>query len=208
MKILVEKIEELKRDNEIRRTVEKRIKEFENIGSSSKAVFSELCFCLLTANWKAKESIAIQKELSERGFVCLPQKELQKILKEMGHRFHPQRAEYICLARKHLNIKEKIKGMDEFNAREWLVKNIKGLGYKEASHFLRNIGYKNVAIIDRHILNLLVDYRLIKKKPSSLNKKNYLEIEKILKIIAEKTNLNLAKLDLYMWYMKTGKILK
>ncbi len=208
MKILVDKIKDLEGDSEIKRTVEQRIKEFESYGKSGKACFSELCFCLLTANWKAKESIDIQKELSKEGFTNFSQRELQKILKEKGHRFHPQRAEYICLARKNLDVKEKIKGLKDFAAREWLVKNIKGLGYKEASHFLRNIGYKNVAIIDRHILNLLVENKLLKKKPNSLSKKNYLEIEKILGIIAEKTNLNLAELDLYMWYMKTGKILK
>ncbi|GAJ17855.1 unnamed protein product, partial [marine sediment metagenome] len=35
--------------------------------------------------------------------------------------------------------------IDEIKLREWVVKNFKGLGYKEASHFLRNIGYKNFA---------------------------------------------------------------
>jgi N-glycosylase/DNA lyase len=35
-----------------------------------------------------------------------------------------------------------------------------------------------------------------------------MEIEKILKTIATQTNLTLAELDLYLWYMETGKIFK
>jgi N-glycosylase/DNA lyase len=81
------------------------------------------------------------------------------------------------------------------------------LGYKEASHFLRNIGFMDVAIIDRHILNILVEYGLI-KRPKTLSKKNYLEIEKKLEKLAKKTRMSLGELDFYLWYMKTGKVLK
>lgn len=91
--------------------------------------------------------------------------------------------------------------------REWLVKNIKGLGYKEASHFLRNIGFKNFAIIDFHIINLLVKYDII-KKPRTLTKIKYLEIETILRNIAKNLGVSLAELDLYLWYLETKKILK
>ncbi|MEM2975891.1 MAG: N-glycosylase, partial [Candidatus Bathyarchaeia archaeon] len=97
--------------------------------------------------------------------------------------------------------------LDEIALREWLVKNIKGIGYKEASHFLRNIGFTNLAIIDFHILNILTRHKLI-KKPKTLTRKNYLEIEQTLKNIAEKLNLTLAELDLYLWYIETNKILK
>jgi len=84
---------------------------------------------------------------------------------------------------------------------------VKGIGYKESSHFLRNVGFDDYAIIDFHIIDLLVKYQLI-KRPKTITKNKYLEIEKILKKIAEKTNLTLAELDLYLWYMETGKILK
>jgi N-glycosylase/DNA lyase len=36
----------------------------------------------------------------------------------------------------------------------------------------------------------------------------YLEIENFLMKIAKKLNLSLAELDLYLWYIETGKILK
>ena len=91
--------------------------------------------------------------------------------------------------------------------RTWLVQNIKGLGYKEASHFLRNIGYDDYAIIDFHIIDILTQYGFI-KKPKSLSKKRYLEIEQDLNHIAQLCDLTLAELDFYLWYLETGKILK
>ncbi|HIE41621.1 MAG TPA: hypothetical protein EYP80_03050 [Candidatus Aenigmarchaeota archaeon] len=97
------------------------------------------------------------------------------------------------------------KNKSDIEKREWIIKNIKGLGYKEASHFLRNIGYKNLAIIDFHILDLLSRYNLI-EKPKTLSKKEYLKIENLLKKLARKLKLSLAKLDLYLWYLETGDI--
>ena len=97
--------------------------------------------------------------------------------------------------------------MDEFEAREYLVKNVKGIGYKEASHFLRNTGAKNLAIIDRHILHILNSYKII-EMPKYLTPKRYMEIEEKERALARKLNMNLGELDMYLWYMKTGKVLK
>ena len=97
--------------------------------------------------------------------------------------------------------------MEENQLRNWIIKNIKGLGYKEASHFLRNIGYTNYAIVDFHIVDLLARYNLI-NKPKSITKMIYLKIEELLKKISNKLGINLAGLDLYLWYLETGKILK
>lgn len=78
---------------------------------------------------------------------------------------------------------------------------------KESSHFLRNIGYFDVAIIDKHIINLLVSEELI-EKPKTISVKKYLDIEKLLRELAYKTELTLGELDLYLWSEETGKILK
>jgi len=40
------------------------------------------------------------------------------------------------------------------------------------------------------------------------NIEKYLEIENLLREIAKETNLHLGELDLYLWYMETGKVLK
>ena len=70
------------------------------------------------------------------------------------------------------------------------------------------MGYGNLAILDRHILNLMVENEYIENKPKSLNKKIYLEIEGKFNEIAKELGMSNAELDLYMWYMKTGVVLK
>lgn len=209
MKKLIKKIEERKK-SPLKRMIENRIKEFIYFREkgSNEEIFSELCFCFLTANFQAEKSWKIQKDIGE-GFWEFSLIELEKELKSLGHRFWPQRAKRIFDARwAKETIKSKIKEIESENEiRTWLVKNFKGLGMKESSHFMRNIGFFDVAIIDKHIINLLVEENLI-ERPKTLTTKKYIEIENLLKKIANKTNLTLGELDLYLWYEKTGKILK
>ena len=204
---LVDKIENLKK-SEIGKLVEQRIEEFKNIDKKSNdELFKEICFCLLTANFNAEKSIKIQSKIGEC-FLIDSKEELTKKLKNYGHRFPKARAEYIS---ESLKCKDKLREIVQFRdkkaLRDWIVYNIKGLGYKEASHFLRNVGFDDYAIIDFHILDILVNYNLI-KKPKTLTKKKYLDIENLLRSLAKKTGLTLAELDLYLWYLETGKILK
>lgn len=210
METVVSIVENLKKSL-IKEVIDKRMKEFETLGKKdSDELFKELAFCLMTANFNAKKSIQIQEEIRD-GFFTLPEKQLAKKLAEFGHRFPNMRGKYICEARKcRRDLRKTLKSFKfEVEAREWLVKNIKGLGMKEASHFLRNIGYKNVAIIDFHIIDLLVREKLIEQpKSKSLTPKKYIEIENVLRKIAEKTKTSLGELDLYLWYKETGKVLK
>ena len=205
--MLLKLVEKLKRGG-VKNLVDARIEEFKkNIKKSSEEIFKELCFCILTANFNAERSIRIQNELGDK-FLTLSQTQLRDELKKLGHRYPNLRAKYIVKARKYKgSLKSIVESSNPHELREWLVKIVKGIGYKEASHFLRNIGYTNFAIVDFHILNLLERYNLI-KKPKSLTKKEYLRIENLLRKIAKKLDLNLAELDLYLWYLETGKILK
>ncbi len=198
MESLLNKIKKI-RKTEIKELVDKRIEEFKSFSKKSKKeIFKELCFCILTANFNAERSIKIQKEIGE-GFLMLSEKQLAKRLKELGHRFPNTRAKYIAEARKKI---------DELKFdRNWLVENIKGIGMKEASHFLRNIGFDDFAIIDFHIIDILEKNKLI-NRPKTITKKNYIAIENILKKIAKKVKMALSELDLYLWYLETGKVLK
>ena len=213
MENLHELINEVKnlQNSEIKSVVDGRMSEFENLGKrDNNEIFKELCFCLLTANFSAHGGIKIQNELGE-GFYILSEEQLAKRLAELGHRFPNARAKFIFEARKHRNNMRNILSAFESQSelRNWLAQNVKGLGMKEASHFLRNIGYKNLAIIDFHIVDLLVKFGLVEQlKSRSLTAKQYLEIENILKNIASQTGTNLGELDLYLWYKETGKILK
>jgi N-glycosylase/DNA lyase len=205
MQKLIKEIENIPK--ETKELIDKRLGEFSSFADKgNEEWFSELCFCILTANSRAKTAIAIQKELGYLGFSKMEREKLVETIKRNKHRFHNNKAKYISLAREHLKIKDKVKSMNENEAREWLVENIKGLGYKESSHFLRNVGYVNLAILDRHIINLMKENGII--NDDKLTRKNYLIIEQKFKEIAEKVGMNCAKLDLSMWYLKTGEVLK
>jgi len=185
--------------SDIKDLIDKRIRQFKSVkDKGEEALFIELCFCVMTANFDAARAIKIQNDIG-KGFLNLSQEDLAKELRRLGHRFPNARAKYIAEARVHA----KSLKLD----RDWLVENVKGLGYKESSHFLRNVGCDDYAIIDFHIIDILVNNKLI-RRPKTLNKKRYLEIEKILKKLADASGLTLAELDFYLWYMETGKILK
>jgi N-glycosylase/DNA lyase len=209
MQSLVKLVNDLK-NSEVREILENRMKEFSyfrNKGTNEE-IFLELCFCFMTANFQAGKSWEIQKELGNK-FWGLDEVGLQQELKRLGHRFWPQRGSRIFEVRwlKDSIRSELEKFENELEVREWIVDNLKGLGMKEASHFLRNIGYTDVAIIDKHIINLLVAENLI-ERPKTVTPKKYLEIENILRELASKTKTNLGELDLYLWYRQTGKVLK
>jgi N-glycosylase/DNA lyase len=188
----------------LREVVDSRLKEFGK-ERSGEEIFKELCFCLLTANYSAEGGIRIQEKVGD-GFLSLTEEELAKRLKELGHRFPNARAGYIVKARELLPELGRLEG-DGLELREWLVRSVKGLGYKEASHFLRNIGFQDLGIVDFHIIDILVRYGMI-ERPKSLTRKRYMEIESVLKQLGDKMGIGLGELDLYLWYCETGKVLK
>ena len=190
-------------------TVKQRIQQFQETGKDEESLFSELCFCILTANFRADAGIRIQEAVGE-GFCSLGKGPLAGRLRSLGHRFPETRAGYIVESRGLRGKLGNIVGsfVNGVDAREWLVNNVKGLGYKEASHFLRNTGVLDVAIIDRHILRFLLDKQLITEIPKSLNRRKYFEIERLLSCIATKLGSTLGELDLYIWSLRTGKVLK
>jgi len=197
---LLNQIKELQ-NSDVKNQIDTRLKELE-----SNDIFNELCFCILTANSTAERCIHVQSKVGD-GFSTLTPVKLQKELKKHGTRFHTKRAGYIVEARKQKKEIHNSLKLDEKDSREWLAQNIKGLGYKESSHFLRNIGFKDSAIIDFHIIDVLAEHKLI-DKPKLLNRTKYLEIEQTLRKISKKLKMNLAELDFYLWYMATGKVLK
>ena len=208
--MLIKNLIKLKKNNQISKQINTRLKEFSSLNKkNNNEWFSELCFCILTANSKAKTAINIQNELNADGFLKYSETKISNTIKKNKHRFHNNKAKYIIQARTFYNIKDILKqNKNSKEKRDFIVKNIKGLGYKEASHFLRNIGYFDLAILDRHVLGLLTEHSYLKEKPKSLNKKRYEEIELILEKIAKQLKMSQAELDLYLWYMKTNEILK
>jgi N-glycosylase/DNA lyase len=194
-------------EQKIGENVKNGLKVFEkNRNLSKEEKFIELCFCILVANSSMEKTFEIWKDIGN-DFLKLSKEQLSKRLKELGYRFYNKRAEYIVEARNKVDLLEEIlKSDNEIEIRERIVENFKGIGWKEASHFLRNLGYNNFAIIDRHVLKTLKEFGFIEKIPKSLNKKNYLEIENKLRELANKLKMSLAELDFYLFYISSGKM--
>jgi probable N-glycosylase/DNA lyase len=98
---------------------------------------------------------------------------------------------------------------DTFEKRKWILKNIKGMGLKEANHVLRNLGFgENIAILDRHILRNLKALNVISEIPKTITEKKYYEIEEKMKEYSKFSKIKMDELDLVLWYKEAGEIFK
>jgi len=200
-----------------RSEIKKRLEDFKKVWEKSdEDIFAELCFCLLTPMSRAKAADeAINRLLRNNSLSVGNKNQILKELTKAGIRFPENKAKFIVEAREfftrngRIDIKSKLNQGTSNVKREWLVKNVKGLGYKEASHFLRNMGLGfDLAILDRHIMKNLLKYGIIKKIPKCLTKKCYLSLENKMKEFSKKVNIPLADLDLLFWSEETGEVFK
>jgi N-glycosylase/DNA lyase len=198
----------------IRPEIESRLAEFRQMGEkgSEEDLFRELVFCLLTPQSRARLCWSTVERLTQR--CLLAEGEPGLVREEMkGVRFSKRKAEYICQARRTFNspsLRSRLREFDSaFQAREWLVQNVLGLGYKEASHFLRNVGRGgDLAILDRHILKNLQLLGVIESIPASLSRKTYLEFEERMRELSRRIGIPMDHLDLLLWYKEAGEIFK
>ncbi|WP_290598051.1 MULTISPECIES: N-glycosylase/DNA lyase [unclassified Archaeoglobus] len=193
----------------------KRLREFETLGKKGKVTFkfnpftdlilnatikTELAFCISTANSSALSGLKFQKKLEN------PSVNILSALREAGVRFYNRKKVYIKEAFSNFDKIIRALELESKAARRELLK-VKGLGMKEASHFLRNIGRQDIAIVDRHILRWLAEKEYI-EKITTMTERKYVKIEKTLSEIAEELDCSLAELDLRIWAEMTGKVLK
>jgi N-glycosylase/DNA lyase len=211
-------IETIKAVHESRRDdIRRRLAEFGNVWKSGTDadLWEEMVFCFFTGGCSAKMGLrsveAVRALLAGGG-----QNELAKALTGV-HRYPNARARYIVASRDFLNdhcgmdLRGKLESFDcHYERRDWLVreKGIKGLGYKEASHYLRNIGFTGYAILDKHVLNSLFELKIIDEPKPPNTRSKYLRVEEKLRQFADKAGIDFDEMDLVLWSMKTGEILK
>ncbi len=193
-----------------------RLDEFKQIWKTGdeEGIFAELIFCILTPQSRARLCWAAVQNLKRENLLLKGNK--KRIIRELEKvRFKYKKAEYIIRARKQFSgggkssIRSQAAFGNAYDAREWLAQNVRGLGYKEASHFLRNIGLgEDFAILDRHILKNLKLFGIIEKISVSLSRKRYLDIEGRMKEFAKKIRIPVSHLDLLLWYKEAGEVFK
>jgi N-glycosylase/DNA lyase len=211
-------IDNIKATHSARRAeISARLAEFHAVweqGSDAR-LWEELVFCIFTAGASARmglRSIEAVRPLLFEG----EHQQLQQALTG-NHRYPASRSGYIIATRAFLfedcglRLRERLEGFsDPIERRDWLAKEkgIKGLGYKESSHFLRNIGLSGYGILDKHILRSLAELGIIETPQPPATRARYLETEERLKRFARDLRINFDELDLVLWSMKTGEILK
>jgi len=80
-----------------------------------------------------------------------------------------------------------------------VVKQLKGAGDKQASHFLASLGFEGYAVIDTYILEKLVEFKLISKKPDNVSSNHYHSIETQMKNWCNSIGIPLHFLDMLWW---------
>jgi len=202
-----------------RKEIRARLREFRQVWqtASDARLWEEMVYCIFTAGASAKmglRSVEAVRPLLAKG----QQQAMTRALVAAGaHRFPNARPAYVVTTRDYLQssfsmrLRERLNSFrDPFERRDWLATEprIKGLGYKEASHYLRNIGFKGYSILDKHIVRCLAELGVIDSPKPPANRQRYLETECRMRRFAAATGINFDELDLVLWSMKTGEILK
>ncbi len=194
-----------------------RLAEFSSVweSGSNDRLWEEMVFCFFTGGCSAKmglRSVEAIRHLLNDG----DQPAMAMALTGV-HRYPNARSRYVKASRDFLiehckmDLRTKLSGFEcGLDRRDWLVreKGIKGLGYKEASHYLRNIGFKGYAILDKHILRCLAELKIISDPKPPNTRARYLMVEEKLKLLADELNIDFDEMDLVLWSIKTGEILK
>jgi N-glycosylase/DNA lyase len=212
-----EALEELKSlYTEKEEEIKGRIQEFEYAreNADDTRILEELCFCILTSAVGPKVGM---KSLHALQDILLEGNEQEIYGRLKGVHKYPEKAAYIVHTLDYLKNEYGLKMrelVDSFDApqerRDFfaLNKNIKGLGLTQASHFLRNIGFKGYAILDRNVVNSLFKLGVIESPKPPTSKKRYLETEEKMRNFAEELGIEIEELDLLLWSMKRGYIPK
>ena len=162
--------------------------------------FYEMVYCLLTPQTSAESAGKVVDQLQKLSFHELPV-DPEPILRNRSTyiRFHRTKSKHLLKLKEDFPfvMQSVVRDLPSSELREWLVKNVKGLGYKEATHFLRNVGRNGgLAILDRHILRNLKRYGAIRSLPKTLSRKHYLSIERQFMRFANRSGIPLDELDL------------
>lgn len=202
-----------------RREIRARLREFDSIWhrGSDEQLWEEMVYCIFTAGSSAAmgaTAVKAVRPLLANGSRTAITRALKK---PPAYRFHNVRAAHVVFTREYLRktvsmrLRDRLRQFeDPSERRDWLARNpgIKGLGYKEASHFLRNVGFKGYGILDKHIIRCLSELGVIDSPKPPTTRQRYLETEQRMKRFASDVGIDFDELDLALWSLRTGKVLK
>lgn len=196
--------------NDKKDAIRQRLEEFRHV--PQKQYFYELVYCLMTPQSSAIHAAHAQAVFQQLQY-RINNLDVEKILSNKKHyiRFHKTKATWIAaMKQQYEEIEEMItSNRPASEKRLWLANHVLGLSFKEATHFLRNIGMNDgLTILDRHIIKNLKFHNVIRTAPKTMTRKKYLAIERAFIRFSVVVGISTDELDLLFWSRQTGKILK
>lgn len=177
--------------------------------ADDRQIFHELSFCILSSGVGPKIAGQCMSAIGEK----LVGGEEDELLGRIGaiHKYAENASRYIVFTREYLReehgflLKSLVSSFENrVERRDFFAKNpgIKGLGYMQASHFLRNLGFSGYAILDRNNLASLLELGIIGEMKYPLTKKRYLETESLMRETSHELGISLDEFDLLLWSRK------
>lgn len=177
--------------------------------ADDRRIFRELSFCILSSGAGPKIAGQCVSAMGEKLMDGEENELLGRI--EAIHKYAENASRYIVFTREYLRkehgflLKSLVSSFeDRVERRDFFAKNpgIKGLGYMQASHFLRNLGFSGYAILDRNNLASLFELGITGETKYPLTKKRYLETESAMTEAARGLGISLDEFDLLLWSRK------
>jgi N-glycosylase/DNA lyase len=190
--------------------IKSRLGEFSQV--RPRDYFYELLYCLLTPQTSAENAERVVDQLRQADYEHRPIDPEPFLRSRTTYiRFHKTKAKHLLALKENCSAVIDLLSIPHSPSelRQLLIALVPGLGWKEATHFLRNIGRNGgLAILDRHIIRNLKRYGVIQSFPKSLTRKKYLSIERRFTRFSEHLGIPIDELDLLFWSMETGEIRK
>jgi len=199
---------------------------------SEEQLWNELCICILSSNVPYNLALSAFYHLSEHQFLDVERiianpNSTQDISFELSRQiYEPRRRDgtfrkyrfpnvrasdivkaAVTLYSENNGLSELLKNSrSEKEARRFLAGNVSGIGLKEASHFLRNVGYsKSLAIVDTHIVAFLIEIGELSDRVTTVTPAVYVKLERILTNLCDSLGLNMSVFDMAIWRYMKGK---
>lgn len=195
---------------EKKNAIRQRLEEFRQV--PQRRYFYELLYCLMTPQSSAVHAAYAQIQFQQHQYRT-NDLDIEKILSNKQHyiRFHKTKATWIAAMKQQYDEIERVvtSTRPAVEKRLWLADHVLGLSFKEATHFLRNIGMNDgLTILDRHIIKNLKFHGVIRTAPKTMTRRTYISIEKAFVQFSAVVGISTDELDLLFWSRETGKILK
>lgn len=171
-------------------------------------LWEELIYCIFAANSSAKmaqTALSLLGPIHKTATLEQMQKAVHKKVRfyNIRSRFFHENREFV--KSNHKTLTKLVESFTNvYELRNYLAEQFLGFQFKESSHYLRNIGFTGLCIIDKHVLFLMKEFGVLKSANPPKNKQSYFEIEKKILKFAKHNKYDIDVLDLALWSYRSG----